>query len=242
MAIMSDPPVRPVVFAYNFPHKKTQDILQRLVLLDAAPQLVLLADPVKLNLPPAALRTKPRHRDLVEPSAICERFGLPFEVVDHRSDACVAALQRHQPELGIVAGARILPKQVIDCFKTGVINFHPGLIPEVRGLDALCWAIHLDLPLGVTAHLIDHRVDAGRILAREVIQEYPDDTLIDLSLRLYETQIQMLEEVVAAASSQPLDSFEPVTEGDYRRSFPAELAADLPQRLRQRQARTAQAA
>jgi hypothetical protein len=47
---------QPIVFGYNFPHKKTQDFLQRLVLLGAKPALVLLADPVKLQLPPAAMR------------------------------------------------------------------------------------------------------------------------------------------------------------------------------------------
>lgn len=234
--------VRPIVFGYNFPHKKTQDFLQRLVLLGAKPALVLLADPVKLHLPPAALRTKPRHGDLIHPQKICDRFGLPSRVMDHTSDDCVELLREHRAQVGIVAGARILPRKVIDCFEVGVVNFHPGLIPEVRGLDALPWALHLGLPLGVTAHLIDHKVDAGRIIQQQTITEYVDDTLIDLSLRLYETQLQMLEPTLEAVVSHPSESFELVTGGDYRRSFPAEFAVTLPQKLAARQARLSRAA
>ena len=230
------------VFGYNFPHKKTQDFLQRLVLLGAKPALVLLADPVKLNLPPSALRTKPRHSDLIHPQKICDRFGLPSRVVDHASDDCVELLQEQCAQVGIVAGARVLPRKVIDCFEVGVINFHPGLIPEVRGLDALPWAVHLGLPLGVTAHLIDHKVDAGRIVRQQTVAEYVDDTLIDLSLRLYETQLQMLEPTLETVVNHPAEAFESVTGGDYRRQFPAELVATLPQKLAARQGRLHRAA
>ena len=67
----------------------------------------------------------------------------------------------------MIAGARILKRPVIDRFSIGIINFHPGLIPEARGLDALLWSIRGDLPLGVTSHLIDERVDASSEAARQ---------------------------------------------------------------------------
>jgi len=229
--------INPVVFAYNFPHKKTQDFLQRLVLIGAKPDFVLLADRVELNLPNSG-RLKPRHADLVHPQTICERFSLPYEVVDHASERCFQLLSKRRPPLGIIAGARILPRAIIDCFTIGVINFHPGLIPEVRGLDALQWALHYDLPLGVTAHLIDHRVDAGRIVERRLIDEYADDTLIDLSLRLYETQVHMLSSTLASLMNRDPAAFEMVTGAPYRRSFPVEhfpgLAAKLSKRLARR--------
>ena len=239
---MNGLPFLPVVFAYNFPHKKTQDFLYRLVLLGAQPRLVLLANPVKLNIPPTVLRTKPRHCDLVHPQAICERFDIPYEVVDHSGTRCVSLLTELRPEFGIVAGARILPSRVVRCFSYGIVNFHPGLIPEVRGLDALQWAVHLGLPLGVTAHLIDHRVDAGRIVERRTIEEYADDTLIDLSLRLHETQIQMLSSTIEIIASRTPDTLPFVADGNYRRSFPAELTASLPQKLAERLARLRKAA
>jgi len=187
------------VFAYNFPHKKTQDILLRLFLEGYPIEVVLAADPVKLNIPPASVRTKVRHEAAVHPRKICERIGVHYVVVRHNSSETFEIVRSRGVELGIVAGARILKKPIIDAFPKGIINFHPGLIPEARGLDAMLWSIIGDVPLGVTAHLIDERVDAGCILLRREISLYPDDTVFDLSERLFETQLDMLVPAIEKA-------------------------------------------
>jgi folate-dependent phosphoribosylglycinamide formyltransferase PurN len=219
--------LRPIVFAYDFPHKKAQDIILRLTALGCPPRAVLAAPRVALDLPPAAMRVKPRHTDLLEPEELCHRLGVEYHVVDHRSESCLMVLDLFERDVGIIAGARMLPLHVIERFPRGVVNFHPGLLPHVRGLDALQWAILRDQPLGVTAHLIDKRVDAGWILERREIPEYPDDTLVDLSLRLYETQLAMLKPALLRVGSEDRRTFERVTGGEYNKSFPAELVPEL---------------
>lgn len=213
------------VFAYNFPHKKTQDFLLRLFLEGYNVQLVLAADPVKLNIPPASIRTKIRHIGLVDPKVIARRIGAEYFVVPHNSPKAVDIIRTFNVELGIIAGARILKKPVIDAFKIGIINFHPGLIPEARGLDAMLWSILHDIPLGVTAHLIDERVDAGRILIKHQIPIYKDDSLIDLSERLYETQLELLRPAIEKAlqrEGREVHSTEPPN-----RKMPAELEHEV---------------
>ena len=81
---------------------------------------------------------------------------------------------------------------VISAFNIGIINFHPGLIPETRGLDSLLWSIINDIPIGVTSHLIDARIDAGTVLIKDRLKIYKDDTIYDLSERLYEKQLELL--------------------------------------------------
>lgn len=218
---------RPVVFAYDFPHKKGQDVILRLAALGLKPAAVLAAPHVALAVPPTLLRVKPRHADLMEPEELCRRLDIDYHVVEHGSETCLLLLDHMETDVGIVAGARILPRDVIERFRTGIINIHPGLLPEVRGLDALQWAIVRNRPLGVTAHLIDRRVDAGWILERREIPEFPDDTLVDLSLRLYETGLAMVKSALERACRTPRHDLEPVVGGDYNRSFPAELTADL---------------
>ena len=188
-----------VVFAYNFPHRKTQDFLFRLQVEGFRVSHVLAADPVKLNIPPSEVRTKLRHCGLVHPREVAGAVGAEYVVVPHAGEEIAEILDGIGPGLGVIAGARILKRPVIDRFSIGIINFHPGLIPEARGLDALLWSIRGDLPLGVTSHLIDERVDAGRILERREIPLHADDTIFDLSERLYEVQIEMLRSSVAAA-------------------------------------------
>ena len=228
---------RPVVFAYDFPHKKGQDIILRLTALGCKPRVVLAAPRVALGIPSAAMRVKPRHADLVDPEELCRGLGIDYQVVDHASETCLLMLDQLDTEIGVVAGARILPSAVIERFRRGIINLHPGLLPQVRGLDALQWAIMRGQPLGVTAHLIDKRVDAGWILERREIAEYPDDTLVDLSLRLYETQLAMLKPALERALHDERHTLEHVVGGEYNRSFPVELAMEMLARFESRRQR-----
>ena len=198
---------RIAVFAYNFPHRKTQDFLFRLFAEGLNTALVIAADPVKLNIPPASVRTKVRHTGLVHPRMVAERMGAPYVVMPHNSKKLPALAAEHGVDLGLIAGARILKQHIIEAFPLGIINFHPGLIPQTRGLDAMMWSVHNDIPQAVTAHLIDARVDAGSLLFVEEMPIWPDDTPFDFQERLYEMQIDMIPravEISAARLAQPI--------------------------------------
>jgi phosphoribosylglycinamide formyltransferase-1 len=181
-----------VVFAYNFPHRKTQDFLFHLFACGIEVNHVFAADAVKLDISPSEVRTKIRHCIPLHPSDVAKSIGAQYHQVPHRGAQINSLIKEINPEIGIIAGARILQDDVISGFSNGIINFHPGLIPEARGLDALLWSIRNDIPLGVTSHLIDERVDAGKILERRTIDLHEDDTIFDLSERLYEIQLEML--------------------------------------------------
>lgn len=199
------------LFAYNFPHKKTQDFLIRLFVEDRTPKLVLAANSVELSLPRVTTRTKPRFDNLLHPRRMAEKMGVPYYVVAHDSRETRDLLGKYDIDVAVIAGARILRQQTISAVSIGIINFHPGLIPEARGLNALERSILRDLPLAVTAHFIDSRMDAGRIILRRRIQLFQDDTILDASLRLSETETLMLPEVLALVERTPVGDFEAVS-------------------------------
>ena len=190
-----------VVFAYNFPHRKTQDFLFRLLAEGVRVSDVLAANPVKLNIPPGEIRTKVRHGGLIHPRQVAEAIGARYHVLAHLGADVVDLLKELKPSIGVIAGARILKSDVLGLFGRGIINFHPGLIPEARGLDALLWSVRNAIPLGITSPLIDHRVDAGRVLERREVGLFRDDNVFDLSERLYETQMDMLREAIERTCS-----------------------------------------
>lgn len=194
--------VKLAVFAYNFPHKKTQDFLLRLYLEGYPVDCVIANEWIRIDSQPTIVRSKINHIAVLHPQKVANRLGIEFLVLPHDSRATVELIQNRQIDLGIVAGARIIEKNTIDAFKIGIINFHPGLIPEVRGLDAMLWSIYEEVPLGVSCHLIDHRIDAGRLLLKEEIKVFADDTLLDLSERLYETQLEMINRGIESALRQ----------------------------------------
>lgn len=225
------------VFAYNWPHKKTQDVLLRLWVEAMDVACVMAMDPVPLDLPESTKRVKPERVDLIHPRKVADRMGVPYHEVQHSTTECAGILRDHRVELGVIAGARILKGEVLDAPVEGILNLHPGLIPEVRGLDALKWAIHEDEPLGVTAHLIDERVDAGRVVVRREIDLKPDDTWIDLSLRQYETELALLPEAVKRVAERGAEAFERVGESEKHSKMPPELEAGLDEKLAERKAR-----
>ncbi len=223
------------VFAYNFPHKKTQDFLIRLFLEGYRAEFVVACEPIKLNLPRSILRVKPNHIDLLHPELICRKLNIPYYVLAHNSIKVVDLLKVNNIEVGIIAGARILKTNIIQAVSKGIINFHPGLIPEASGLDALKRAIYYGLPIGVTAHFIDERIDAGRIILKQEIPLRKDDTLIDLSLRLAETQTNMLPKVLEMVSHRPITDFSLIPESTkINPPITAEMEKEIPKKLAER--------
>lgn len=208
-----------VVFAYDFPHRKTQEFLLRLFLERRNVSAVLAAPRVELDISPSSVRTKVRHSGLVHPRDVAERFGFPYHRVAHSGEEIEAILDRLSPDIGLVAGARILGPPIVERFGVGIINLHPGRLPEIRGLDALFWSIEKDVPLAITSHLIDERVDAGSMLERRLLHAERDDTAFDLSERLFEGQLEMLGSAIdlaAAGAAVPLE----VTHGYNRKMEP----------------------
>jgi len=208
------------VFAYNFPHKKTQDFLFNLKVSNIDVRIILAAESIKLNIPEPTIRTKIRHIGVVHPREIAEAFGFPYSVVKHNSEKAVLQIKESGAALGVIAGARILKAHVIDAFPLGIVNFHPGILPEVRGLDAVLWSIFENKPLGVTAHLIDDKIDAGKLLLKKKIPLFCDDTILDITERIYETQLEILANALDMAMQKKAH---PLPKGKYHKKMSPHL-------------------
>jgi methionyl-tRNA formyltransferase len=178
------------VFAYNFPHKKTQEGLYKLILNNIDIKLVILADPIKLNFTSSKTRVGLREMKYEDPKLICERFKIPYIVLPHNeSDDFLSVLR---PDLGIILGSRIIKKNIIDKFKIGILNLHPGILPDNRGLDNIKWAISKNIKQGVTAHLIDSSIDRGYLIEKRLIEIFEDDTFTDIFLRIQNTELELM--------------------------------------------------
>lgn len=221
------------VFGYNFPHWKTQAGLLNLCCRGHEPVAAFLQEKKKLDVPRSLTRIAPRGLYLNEPLYVCETLGVRAHQGDHDSDKTVEIIEGLELDLGIVLGARILKKRTIEAFKTGVLNMHPGLIPLNRGLDNVKWAILDGIKQGVTAHLIDERVDMGAIFKVYVMPVYPDDELVDLHVRVQNLEQRAMVETVNIMAVATFPIHVPVVEepGIYHREVPPELERELPAAL-----------
>ncbi len=187
--------VQVALFSYNFPHKKTQDFIYRLVSEGVNIGVIFAADPVKLNIKKSSVKTKINHGALIHPKIIAKNLSIKYVVTKHDDHKLIKKMMG-DIEIGVISGARIIKENIIKLFKKGIINFHPGIIPNARGLDSLLWSILNFEPLGVTAHLIDPKIDAGKILKSEKIPIFKNDSIFEISERLNELQVSMLVDAI----------------------------------------------
>ncbi len=184
------------VFAYNFEHKKTQEGLLNLFLSNIKIDCILAADPVELKFYQSKIRISPKELVYTHPKKIAEQLNVPYHVVVHNGETCEELIKKYDLDLGIILGARILKENIINAFKVGVLNMHPGMLPENRGLDNLKWAVLKDYKQGVSCHLIDKYVDKGKIIIKKEINVFEDDTMLDILLRIQNLEQQLMVESV----------------------------------------------
>ena len=180
------------IFTYDFPHKKTQEGLYNLMLKGFKPKVIIAAPPINLNVSKSKIRVSPKDLYLSHPKEIAKHFQIDYCVSPHNSPQTSELIREYDLDLGIILGARIIPQDIINKFKLGILNLHPGLLPENRGLDSLKWAINCGIPQGVSTHLIDGKIDRGLLVEKEEIAIYKDDTLLDINLRLQNLEQKLL--------------------------------------------------
>ena len=134
------------------------------------------------------------------------RAGVPVEHVDPSGFAgkddydgeLAARVAAHN--VGLVVGAgymRILSPVFLEHFPA-VLNVHPSLLPDFRGLRAVERALEAGVEeTGVTVHFMVEKVDAGPILAQERVAVQAGDTEETLLERLHPVEHRLLVGAVA---------------------------------------------
>src|SRR5229473_2592303 len=110
----------------------------------------------------------------------------------------VAGLQAFQPDLVVVAAyGQILSRDVLAVPVKGGINVHASLLPKYRGAAPVAWAIyHGETQTGVTIIRMSVALDAGDMLAQEVIDIGPEETAGELEARLAQVGARLAMKVI----------------------------------------------
>lgn len=105
----------------------------------------------------------------------------------------------YQPDWVVLGGwMRVLSSAFLDRFPQRVVNLHPalpGTFPGTHAIDRAYAAYRAGeiTQTGVMLHLVpDEGVDAGPVLAQEVVPIHPDDTLETLEARIHLVEHRLL--------------------------------------------------
>ena len=129
---------------------------------------------------------------------LANKKGIPFVEIKKSSDM-YDYLEDSLWDLGIVVSfGKIIPGEVINLFKKGIINVHPSILPRYRGPNPIRWQIlNKEGESGVSIMKITEGVDEGDVLMIRRIPLSGEETYTELREKLIsigrKTLIEALE-------------------------------------------------
>jgi phosphoribosylglycinamide formyltransferase-1 len=123
----------------------------------------------------------------VEPVVVDQRDHGEREAFDR---AMAAAIDRYEPALVILAGfMRILTTGFVERYADRMINIHPSLLPELRGLDTHARALAAGVAHhGASVHFVTAELDAGPVAVQARVRVRDHDNAETLAARVLERE------------------------------------------------------
>jgi len=139
---------------------------------------------------------------------LARELGVAAEAVEFRAypgkpafeAALEARLMAASVEIVCLAGfMRLLSPSFVERWKGRILNVHPSLLPNLRGLNTHERALSLGLAEhGCTVHLVTAELDAGPILAQASVPVLPGDDVTALAARVLKEEHRIYPQALDA--------------------------------------------
>ena len=119
-----------------------------------------------------------------------KKYSIPFKIINTNDSLyeskILNEINKKKISLICLAGyMKILPKSFIQNFKGKIINIHPSLLPKYKGLNTHQRAIQNNEKFsGCTVHLVNSKLDSGKIILQKKIKILKTDTSNKLAKRI----------------------------------------------------------
>jgi phosphoribosylglycinamide formyltransferase-1 len=148
------------------------------------------------DLPAAGILTHARQFGLPALALPASRYKTRLE--PELESHLVELLRSHQVEWVILAGyMRVVKAPLLEAYPNRILNIHPSLLPQFKGLEAWKQALEARVPeTGCTVHLVNAAVDGGKILGQARVPLLPEDTAESLHARIQLEEHRLFPEVL----------------------------------------------
>jgi folate-dependent phosphoribosylglycinamide formyltransferase PurN len=106
------------------------------------------------------------------------------------------ALRAARPDVIAFTGGGLIRSALLSVPRLGILNCHMGILPELRGMDVVEWAVleagEESPRIGLTLHLMDRGVDTGPILLHHHLDLRLGDTLEAVRQRLEPAMVRLM--------------------------------------------------
>jgi len=147
------------------------------------------------NLPDAAGLARAREAAIATAVVDPRRFGEDREAFEHLLDE---ELRKNRIELVCLAGfMRLLTAWFIKRWSGRILNIHPALLPDFKGLNTHRRALEAGVKQhGATVHFVVEETDAGPIISQQWIPVLQGDTEQTLAARVLEIEHRIYPEAL----------------------------------------------
>ena len=105
---------------------------------------------------------------------------------NNAEDKILINLKNHNINFICLAGfMKILSKKIINIYKNRILNIHPSLLPRYKGLNTHKRVIkNKEKFTGCTVHLVNSKLDSGKIILQKKVKILKNDNENSLSKRV----------------------------------------------------------
>ena len=84
---------------------------------------------------------------------------------------------------------KVLSRKIINIYKNKILNIHPSLLPRYKGLNTHKRVIkNKDRFTGCTVHLVNSKLDSGKIILQKRIKVFKKDNEYSLAKRVLKVE------------------------------------------------------
>ena len=123
--------------------------------------------------------------------------NIPPVLISNDHQEIYEKLKELNPDLIVLAGyMRIIPGFIINEFKRKIINLHPSILPDFKGLNADKLSFEAKKACGITIHYADVELDSGDIILQYHINPDKFDTFEEYYKELKKAEHKFLPAVI----------------------------------------------
>ena len=129
--------------------------------------------------------------------------NIKFKIINYKNknlaeNKILRYLKKNNVKLILLAGfMKILSKKFTDRFKNRILNIHPSLLPKYKGLETHKKVLkNKENYTGCTIHLVNSKLDSGKIILQKKIKVFKNDNEITLSKRLLKVENKLYPKAV----------------------------------------------
>ncbi len=109
-----------------------------------------------------------------------------FKNTEEYEEKIISLLKPYDLKLICLAGyMKILSKKLIDHYPNKIINIHPSLLPEYKGLNTHQRVLeNNETKTGCTVHYVNQEMDGGKIILQREVEISAEDTETSISKKV----------------------------------------------------------